>query len=420
MEDCEPVKLLLIGDGTVGKSQLLIRYLASRFDPNFIVTIGVQCHHATVPHDGNLAKVQIWDAAGQEKFRTISPAYYAKAHGVMIVYDITNHSSFRSVEYWKQQVDTHTGDDGADVPIIVVGNKTDLVDEHTMSLRVSMDEEESLSDKLGVPFRPASAKKGNGVHEAFGELIDLAVQRHFGHNGRCFLKPTSVRTSALTRGHNSMVQRCRRQSLRLSQCSFPRSSMLSTQPVPKPQSSAGSISNHTRLRTEHGQGLALASSGKDSSPRVEPVTTRSATGSAVCSDAGEAGIETDDRLIKIMPCPTVCSHPPAQIVRLPRAQAHAAQKTGAHLMPDGNHFLASQASGQSDTEAGAFSLGRVGIPDLGIYEEVDNMEFDSDGGQSPLPLAKAECGMAGIVTSSWVICMNECCQYDGQSDRILR
>merc|ERR1711933_677658 len=108
---------------------------ASRFDPNFIVTIGVHCQYATVPHDDNVVRLQIWDAAGQERFRTISPAYYAKAHGVMIVYDITNHTSFRNVEYWKQQVDTHSGHDngtdGTEVPVIVVGNKTDLVDEHT-------------------------------------------------------------------------------------------------------------------------------------------------------------------------------------------------------------------------------------------------------------------------------------------------
>jgi len=412
MEACEPVKLLLIGDGTVGKSQLIIRFLASRFDPNFIVTIGVQCQYATVPLYGNLVRVQIWDAAGQEQFRTISPAYYAKAHGVMIVYDITNHSSFRNVEYWKQQVDAHSAhDDGDSTPIIVVGNKTDLVDEHTMSLRVSTDEEESLSDKLGVPFRPASAKKGNGVHEAFSELIDLAVQRHFSHDSSCFVKANLVRSSSvLSRARTSMAQHCRRS------LGFSRSNTVSNQSVPKPQLSVGSTppphqlkKPDPRLSTGHGQSLAQASSGKDSAPRVEPVARQS----VVCTNEFENGIAPDDRLIKLLPGEPVCSRPPAQMIHLPKAQAHAAKKAGVHLMPSSNYLLAFDAGRQSDAGAATFSLGHAGIPNLGLQEEVDNVEFDGDGGQVLLSPARAERSMTGIVNSPWVGCMNPCCQHDG-------
>jgi len=184
--------------------------LESRFDPNFIVTIGVNCQHVTMPYRGKNVHLQIWDAAGQERFRTITPNYYAKAHAVMIVYDITNHSSFRSVEYWKQQVDAHAGHDGAHVPVVVVGNKTDLVDEHTVSLRIARDDEEQLSDKLGVPVRPVSAKHGDGVDEAFNELIGLAEQQCLSQTGKTFLRPAKVsKIDVLARARNSFVQRCR-------------------------------------------------------------------------------------------------------------------------------------------------------------------------------------------------------------------
>jgi len=171
MEGAQAIKLLLVGDGAVGKSQLLLRYMEARFDPNFITTIGVDFRQKKVVHRGSRLCIQVWDAAGQERFRTISPAYYAKAHGVMIVYDITNHASFRSVEHWKHQVKEYGGREG--LPVLVVGNKTDLVDEHMVSLRVSSDEEEHLSEKLGVSFRTTSAKLGQGVEEAFTALIDL-------------------------------------------------------------------------------------------------------------------------------------------------------------------------------------------------------------------------------------------------------
>eukprot|EP00928_Gymnodinium_smaydae_P062929 TRINITY_DN46656_c0_g1_i1.p1 TRINITY_DN46656_c0_g1~~TRINITY_DN46656_c0_g1_i1.p1 ORF type:complete len:371 (-),score=45.98 TRINITY_DN46656_c0_g1_i1:123-1235(-) len=168
------VKLLLLGDGTVGKSQLITRYVESRFDPNFIVSIGVRTMQKTMARRGNKVKVQIWDAAGNEKFCTISPAYYASAEAVLLVYDITNHESFEHVEYWRQQVAEHGR---PDVPIIILGNKTDLVDEHMVSLRVPREEEERLSHQIGAPIFAGSAKTGEGVDEVFGSLVDAALEK---------------------------------------------------------------------------------------------------------------------------------------------------------------------------------------------------------------------------------------------------
>jgi len=259
MESTEPLRILMVGDGTVGKSQILIRYLESRFDPNFIVTIGVSVQHITMPHSGKQVHLQIWDAAGQERFRTISPAYYAKAHAVMVVYDITNHSSFKSVEYWKQEVDAHAGQGGARLPVVVVGNKTDLVDEYTISLRVSRDDEEQLSEKLGVPVRPVSAKQGNGVDEAFNELINLAEQHRLSQTGQTFLrsKKRSHATALAFRARNSLVQHCR-------------------WPLPKKlanKSYWGFKQSDPKQHTPHNPSLKSQSSGLSSTGAPVPLTT---------------------------------------------------------------------------------------------------------------------------------------------------
>merc|ERR1719436_1985258 len=119
------VKLLLLGDSAVGKSSLLMRFCESRWDADFVLTIGIDFKWSQVERNGKKLKLQVWDTAGQERFRTITPAYYRAAMGVVITYDITDQASFDHVEYWLQQLDQHGN---ADVQRILVGNKADLAD----------------------------------------------------------------------------------------------------------------------------------------------------------------------------------------------------------------------------------------------------------------------------------------------------
>eukprot|EP00930_Biecheleria_cincta_P003387 TRINITY_DN104319_c0_g1_i1.p1 TRINITY_DN104319_c0_g1~~TRINITY_DN104319_c0_g1_i1.p1 ORF type:complete len:398 (-),score=72.16 TRINITY_DN104319_c0_g1_i1:50-1243(-) len=185
MSDCYVIKLLMLGDGTVGKSQLLIRYVDARFVQNFIVSIGVDTRQKTTVHKGNKVKVQVWDAAGNKDFQTVTPDYYKAAHGVIIVYDITNETSFASVEHWYQEVQKYCA---LKTPVIVVGNKTDSVDEHTSSLRIPREKEEEMSAKLGVTLFAASAKNGSGVEEAFSAVIDQVFLDRFVPNGAVLIE----------------------------------------------------------------------------------------------------------------------------------------------------------------------------------------------------------------------------------------
>lgn len=118
-------KLLLIGDSSVGKSCLLLRFADDSYVDTYISTIGVDFKIRTIDLDGKTVKLQIWDTAGQERFRTITSSYYRGAHGIIIVYDVTDMESFNNIKQWLSEIDRYASDN---VCKLLVGNKCDLVD----------------------------------------------------------------------------------------------------------------------------------------------------------------------------------------------------------------------------------------------------------------------------------------------------
>eukprot|EP00742_Colponemidia_sp_Colp-10_P000184 GILJ01000207.1.p1 GENE.GILJ01000207.1~~GILJ01000207.1.p1 ORF type:complete len:204 (-),score=34.34 GILJ01000207.1:255-866(-) len=153
-------KLLLIGDSGVGKSCLLLRFADDTYTESYISTIGVDFKIRTIELDNKTIKLQIWDTAGQERFRTITSSYYRGAHGIIIVYDVTDRESFNNVKQWMAEIDRYACEN---VNKLLVGNKCDLV---TKKL-VTYDEGKELADSLGVQFLETSAKNSHNVEQSF-------------------------------------------------------------------------------------------------------------------------------------------------------------------------------------------------------------------------------------------------------------
>jgi len=153
-------KLLLIGDSGVGKSCLLLRFADDSYLDSYISTIGVDFKIRTVEQDGKTIKLQIWDTAGQERFRTITSSYYRGAHGIIIVYDVTDQDSFNNVKQWLNEIDRYASDN---VNKLLVGNKSDL----TANKVVATETAKAFADEMGIPFMETSAKKRHQCRAGF-------------------------------------------------------------------------------------------------------------------------------------------------------------------------------------------------------------------------------------------------------------
>ena len=153
-------KLLLIGDSGVGKSCLLLRFADDTYTESYISTIGVDFKIRTIQLDGKTIKLQIWDTAGQERFRTIASSYYRGAHGIIVVYDVTEMESFNNVKQWLHEIDRYATEG---VNKLLVGNKSDLVAKRQVDTASAKD----LADGLSIPFLETSAKNAENVERSF-------------------------------------------------------------------------------------------------------------------------------------------------------------------------------------------------------------------------------------------------------------
>ena len=171
VEDEPPLyKILLLGDSTVGKTCFLLRYTDDTFLDLHMATIGLDYRLKTmILDDHRIVKVQLWDTAGQDKFRAITRNYYKGARGIILIYDVTNIKSFENIKKWINEIKEEISEK---VTIVLIGNKIDNEGER----KISKDQGEKLASEYGVQFFETSAKTGQGINESVFYLVQKIVE----------------------------------------------------------------------------------------------------------------------------------------------------------------------------------------------------------------------------------------------------
>ena len=166
------VKIVIVGDSGVGKTNLLSRFSINKYEENTRNTIGVDFTAVDLKILNKSVKAQFWDTAGQEKYRSIASAYYKNAQGVIMVYDMTRRETFENIENWWTEL-KEQGD--PNINMIMVGNKADLVEERV----VTTEDASALAKAKDIFFMEVSAKTNfdDCVQRAFTTLLEQIVEQ---------------------------------------------------------------------------------------------------------------------------------------------------------------------------------------------------------------------------------------------------
>ena len=166
------IKIIVVGDSGVGKNALALQFSKSISPKDYKMTIGVSFHIKTIPietKDGPIkARLQLWDMGNQEQFLSLRPLYYHDSLGAVLVFDLTTPSSFEHLPQWIEDVRSHVK---SEIPLLIVGNKSDLVDQKQVSLKKI----NAFTSIFNVHYMETSAKTGEGVDDCFYTLACLIL-----------------------------------------------------------------------------------------------------------------------------------------------------------------------------------------------------------------------------------------------------
>ena len=160
----EQIKVVLVGEARVGKSSILLRYISNTFSPYMTPTLGAAYHTRSELVNGVQVKLNIWDTAGQERYHSLAKLYTRDARVIVLVYDITERSSFVGIQSWYECLQK----EGLPKELVfgVFGNKEDLVKDEA----VSLEEAKTFAKSIGAVYIKTSAKSSAGIEEGFRAL----------------------------------------------------------------------------------------------------------------------------------------------------------------------------------------------------------------------------------------------------------
>ena len=169
-EEIPLYKILLLGDSTVGKTCFLLRFMEDSFIDLHMATIGLDYKLKTmILEEQKIVKVQIWDTAGQDKFRAITRNYYKGASGIILIFDVTNIKSFENIKKWINEIKEEISEN---VSIVLIGNKIDNLKER----KITKEQGEKIANEIGTKFFETSAKTGEGINESVFYLVKIIYE----------------------------------------------------------------------------------------------------------------------------------------------------------------------------------------------------------------------------------------------------
>uniref|UniRef100_A0A3Q3IHU0 Ras-related protein Rab-23 n=1 Tax=Monopterus albus TaxID=43700 RepID=A0A3Q3IHU0_MONAL len=188
-EDMEvAIKVVVVGNGAVGKSSMIQRYCKGVFTKDYKKTIGVDFLERQIVVNDEEVRLMLWDTAGQEEFDAITKAYYRGAQACVLVFSTTDRESFQSINSWREKVEAEVGD----IPTVLVQNKIDLLEETV----IKNEEAEALAKRLKLRFYRTSVKEDLNVNEGVFNTTSGNVCNQSSSNGRevITLRPNKQRT----------------------------------------------------------------------------------------------------------------------------------------------------------------------------------------------------------------------------------
>ena len=181
-------KLVVVGDYDVGKQEIIRRYVDNVFVGKYVTTVAVELKVKIIDYQGKKVKLQIWDTVGNDRFRSLTTAHFRGAHGVILVYDVTNDKSFHNVREWTQQIESYAS---VEAVKFMVGNRYTCDDER----EVTREDGEKLAQELGYKFTEVGPKSGWNVDQLFADVLnDMWVihANRVGADGRSDLRHSSI------------------------------------------------------------------------------------------------------------------------------------------------------------------------------------------------------------------------------------